>query len=76
MKRYNLKKQNKMEFRKKYQIKIQERFEVLENINHSEYINRAWENIKENVKTSAKKNLGLHELKQHIPCFDENIYVF
>ena len=34
-------------------------------------INRAWENIKENNKTSAKKSLGLYELKQHKPWFDE-----
>jgi hypothetical protein len=31
-----------------------------------------WENIKENIKkTSAKDSLGLHELKEHKPCFDE-----
>jgi hypothetical protein len=28
------------------------------------------ENIKENI-TSAKKSLGLHELEQHKPCFDD-----
>jgi dsDNA-specific endonuclease/ATPase MutS2 len=37
----------------------------------SEDINRAWENIKENTKTSATENLGLYELKQHKPWFDE-----
>jgi hypothetical protein len=31
----------------------------------------AWENIKENIKTSAKESLGLYELKQHKPWFDE-----
>jgi len=35
------------------------------NLNDSEDINRAWENIKENIKTSAKESLGLYELKQH-----------
>jgi len=30
-----------------------------------------WENIKENIKTSAKEGLGLHELKQHKPQFHE-----
>ena len=34
-------------------------------------MNRAWENIKETIKTSAKKSLGLHELKQLKPWFDE-----
>jgi biotin synthase-like enzyme len=31
----------------------------------SKDINRAWENIKDNIKTSAKESLGLYELKQH-----------
>jgi hypothetical protein len=34
-------------------------------------VNRAWENIKDNTKTSAKESLGTHELKQHKPWFDE-----
>ena len=38
---------------------------ALENLNDSEDINRAWENIKENIKTSAKGSLSLHESKQH-----------
>jgi hypothetical protein len=63
VKRFNLKKLNEMEFMKEYQIKIQERFEVSEYLNHSEYINMAWENIIENVKAPAKKSLGLYELK-------------
>jgi hypothetical protein len=60
-----------MEVRKQYRIKIQEGFEALENLNHSEYKNRAWENIRENFKTPAKKSLRLYELKQHKPWFDE-----
>ena len=31
---------------------------------------QTWENIKENIKTSAKESLGLHELKQNKPWFD------
>jgi predicted RNA-binding protein Jag len=31
----------------------------------------AWESIKEKIKTSAKESLGLHEMKQHKPWFDE-----
>ena len=30
-----------------------------------------WENIKENIKISAKESVGLDELKQHEPWFDE-----
>jgi len=36
----------------------------LENLNVDEDANRAWEDIKENIKTSAKESLGLHELKR------------
>jgi RNA binding exosome subunit len=43
----------------------------LENLNDSENINRAWENIKENIRTSAKESLSLYELMQHKPWFDE-----
>jgi len=43
----------------------------LENLRDGKDVNRAWENIKENIKTSAKDSLGLHKLKQHKPCFDE-----
>ena len=43
----------------------------MEKLNDSEDINTDWENIKGNIKTSAKDSLGLHELKQHKPWFDE-----
>ena len=43
----------------------------MENLNDDEDINTAWENIKENIKTSAKESLGLQEMKQHKPWFDE-----
>ena len=50
---------------------IPNRFAALENLTDSKDINRAWGNIEENIKTSAKDSLGLHELKQHNPWFDE-----
>jgi hypothetical protein len=59
-----------LEIRKKHQLKILNRFAALENLNVSEDINRAWENIKENIKISAQESLGLHERKEHKPCFD------
>jgi hypothetical protein len=43
----------------------------LESFSNSEDINRALENIKENIKTSAKECLGLYKLKQHTPWFDK-----
>ena len=62
---------NDMEVRKYYQFKISNRFLALETWNDSEDMNRVWENIKENIKTSAKESLGLYELKQHKPWFYE-----
>jgi hypothetical protein len=48
----------------------------LENLSDDEDINRAWENIKENIKTSAKGSLGLHELKQQIPLINDECLGF
>ena len=55
--RFNLRKLNELEVRKQYQTEITNRFAALEN-------------IKENIKTSAK------ELKQHKPWFDEECLGF
>jgi len=48
----------------------------LENLSDDEDINRAWENIEENIKTSVKESQGLYELKQHKPWFDEECLGF
>jgi hypothetical protein len=66
-----LRKLNEFEVRKQYHIEIKNRFAALENLSDDEDTNRAWENIKVNIKTSAKKSLGLQELKQHKPWCDE-----
>ena len=74
--RFNPRKLRDLEVKKQYQIEITNRFVVLGNISDDGGINRAWENIKENIKTSAKESLGLHELKQHKPWFDEECLHF
>jgi len=71
MDRFNLRMLNELKVRKKYRIKISNSFAALENLSDREDMNRAWENIKENIKTSAKESQGLHELKQLKPWFDE-----
>ena len=76
MERLNLRKLNEMEVREQYQNKVSNMFAALENLHHSEDINRAWENIKGNIKISAKENLGLYELKSHKPWFDEECLGF
>jgi hypothetical protein len=35
-------------------------FAALEKVSDGEDINSAWEDIKDDIKTSAKKSLGLH----------------
>jgi len=57
-------------------LKFQRGFAGLENLRDGEDINRAWQNINENIKTSAKGSLILHELKQHKPRFDEECLGF
>ena len=69
--RFNLRKLNELEVRKQYETEITNRFAALENFNDGEDVNRTWENIKGNIKTSAKEGLGLHELKRRKPWFDE-----
>ena len=69
--RFNLRKLNEPEVREQYRIKITNRFAVLENANDEGDVNTTWENIKENMRISAEKSLGLLELNQNKPCFDE-----
>ena len=71
-----MRKLNEPEVREQCQIEITNRFAALENFNDDEDVERTWENIKENIKTSAKESLGLHEWKQNKPWFDEECLGF
>ena len=53
--RFDLRKLKEQEVRKQYQIEITNRFAALENLSDDEDINRACENMKENIKTSARR---------------------
>ena len=53
--RFNLSKLNELVCRKQYKIEITNRFADLENLSDGKDINRAWESIKERIKTSAKR---------------------
>jgi hypothetical protein len=55
---------------------LSNRFAALEILNGSKDIHRVWENMKENIKTTAKGVLGLYKLKQHKLWFDEEWEVF
>jgi len=74
--RFNLRKLNEPEVREQYQIEITNRFAALENSDYDEDIKRTWENIKENIQTSAKESLGLDEFKQNKPWFNEECLGF
>ena len=74
--RFNLKKLKNLEVKEQYQIEITNTFAALGNTSDGGDIKRAWENIKENIKSSAKESLGLYELKQHKPWFDEECLHF
>jgi len=74
--RFSLRKLNEPEIWEQYQIEITNRFAALENSDDDEDVNRTWENIKENIQTSAKESLGLDELKQNKPWFDEECLGF
>jgi hypothetical protein len=69
--RFDLRKLNEAEVKEQYQVKITNRFAALENFDDNIDMNRAWENIRENTKTSTNESLGHYELQQHKPWFDD-----
>ena len=71
-----MRKLNESEVREQYQIEITNRFAALEKLKDDEDVNRTWENIKENIQTSTKESLGLNELKQNKPGFDDECLGF
>ena len=74
--RFNIRKLNRLEVRKECQIEITNRFAALENLSVSEDINRDWKKIEQNIKISAKRSLGMYELKQLKSWFDEECLGF
>jgi len=51
-----------------YQVK---QYSALQNSDDNGNINRAWENIRQNIKILPQGSLSYYEDKQHNPCFDE-----
>ena len=52
-------------------LRLETSLQLWRTLSDNKDINRAWVNIKENIETSAKESLGMRELKQHKPWFDE-----
>jgi hypothetical protein len=65
----HLRKLNKLEVRRQYQINIAKRSVTFKILNDREDITRAWENIQENIKPSSQDSLGLYKLGHHKPWF-------
>jgi hypothetical protein len=72
LERFDLKQLNDIVVKEKYQVEISNRVSTLESLHESFDINNSWESIKENIKTSAKDNLGYHRLKHNKPWFDDD----
>jgi hypothetical protein len=71
LERFDLEKLNDIEVKEKYQVEISNRYAASESLDESFNINNAWESIRENIKTSAKDNLGYQKLKHNKPWFDD-----
>jgi DNA repair ATPase RecN len=71
MERFSVKKLNEGDVKEQYQVTIRNKFAAMENLEDSGDINRAWDNIRENIKTSAQESLGYCESKHRKPWFDE-----
>jgi DNA repair ATPase RecN len=69
--KFDLKKLDNLEIKEKYQVEISNRFAALQSLDESFDINSAWESIRENIKTSAKDNLGYQKLKHNKPWFGD-----
>jgi hypothetical protein len=74
--RFSVKKLNEDDVKEQYQVTIRNKLAALENLEDSGNINRAWDNIRENIKILAQESLGCCESKHHKPWFDEECSKF
>jgi hypothetical protein len=71
MERVNHKKLKEVESKEQYPVEDTNMFAALLDLDAEVDTNSAWEAIRENIKSAAKKSLVLYELKKHKPWFDE-----
>jgi hypothetical protein len=71
METVNFKTLNKVKGKEQFRVEVSNRFAALEDLDAEVEMNSARQMIGENIKTSAKENLGYCELKNHNPWFDE-----
>jgi hypothetical protein len=65
--RFNVKKLNEGHVKEQYQVTIRNKFAALENLEDGGDIDGAWDNIRENIESSAKESLGYYESKHRKP---------
>jgi hypothetical protein len=63
-----LRKLDDIKVKEKCGVEISNRFVALESLDESFDINTAWESIRENIKTSAKDNVGYQKVKHNNHC--------
>jgi hypothetical protein len=68
---FNLKKLNEVGGNEKYRVEVSSRFAALEDLDAEVEISTVWETIGENIKISAKEDLGYYELKKRKPLCEE-----
>jgi D-Tyr-tRNAtyr deacylase len=69
--RFSVKNLHKGDVKEQYQVAIRKKFAALEILEDSGDVNRALENIRENIKISAQESLGYGEPKHRKPWFEE-----
>jgi hypothetical protein len=68
--RFYVKKLDEGDVKEQYQVTIRKTLAAMDKIEDSGDINRACDNITENVKSSAQESLGYCESKQRKPWFE------
>jgi hypothetical protein len=71
MERFNQKKINEEAVKEECQVAIMNKFTAVENLEDSGDISRTWDAITENMKFSAKEDLGNCELEHRKTWLDE-----
>jgi hypothetical protein len=61
MERFNVKKLNEGDVKEQYQVTIRNKFATLENLEDGGDINRAWNNVRENIRILAQESIGYCE---------------
>jgi hypothetical protein len=64
--RFNVKKLNEGDVTEQYQVTIRNKFAALENLEDDRDINRVWNNIRDNIKISAKENITANQSMVHL----------